>query len=76
MRDLLTAAFSDGELTTLCFDHFRQVYEDFASGMSKGDKILRLLDHCIRHEQIEALLAAVQRANPTQYERFEDQLRS
>jgi hypothetical protein len=52
------------------------VYEDFATGMSKGDKIQRLLDHCIRYEQVEALLAAVQRANPAQYERFEDQLRS
>ena len=76
MRDLLTTAFSDGELTTLCFDHFRQVYEDFATGMSKSDKIQRLLDYCIRHEQVEALLAAVQRANPAQYQRFEDQLRS
>jgi hypothetical protein len=70
------AAFSDEELATLCFDHFRQVYEDFATGMSKGQKIQHLLDYCIRHEQVEALLAAVQKANPVQYRRYEDQLRS
>ncbi len=52
LRELLTAAFSDAELTTLCFDHFHPVYEDFAAGMSKGDKIQRLLDYCIRHEQV------------------------
>jgi hypothetical protein len=75
LRDLLSAAFSDEDLTTLCFDHFRQVYEDFASGMSKGDKIQRLLDHCIRYEQVEALLVAVQKANPAQYRRFESSLR-
>ena len=69
LRDLLTAAFSDGELTTLCFDHFSAVYEDFAAGMSKSDKIQRLLDHCIRYEQVETLLAVVREANPVQYRR-------
>ncbi len=43
--------------------------------MSKGDKILRLLDYCVRHEQVEQLLAVVQKANPVQYRRFEGQLR-
>ena len=51
------------------------MYEDFAAGMSKGDKIQRLLDHCFRYEQVEALLAAVQRANPAQYRQFEGSLR-
>jgi hypothetical protein len=75
LRDLLSAAFNDEELTTLCFDHFRPVYEDFAGGMSKGQKIQRLLDYCIRYEQVEALLAAAQKANPAQYRRFESSLR-
>ena len=64
IRDLLTAAFSDEELTTLCFDHFRPVYEDFAGGMSKGQKIQRLLDHCERQGQIDPLLVLVQKRNP------------
>jgi hypothetical protein len=76
VRQLLTDAFSDEELTTLCFDRFHQVYEDFASGMSKSDKVLRLLDYCIRREQVEVLLVAVQQANPAQYRRFEGQLRN
>jgi hypothetical protein len=76
LRDLLTAAFSDGELTTLCFDHFSAVYEDFAAGMSKSDKIQRLLSHCVRHEQVETLLIVVREANPVQYRRYEGQLRS
>jgi hypothetical protein len=70
IRDLLTAAFSDEELTTLCFDHFRPVYEDFASGMSKGQKIQRLLDHCARQGQIDPLLVLVQKRNPAQYARL------
>jgi hypothetical protein len=76
IRQLLGDAFNDEELTTLCFDHFPAVYEAFGSGMSKDDKILRLLDYCVRREQVEALLAAVQTANPAQYRRYADRLRS
>lgn len=75
VRDLLTAAFDDEELTTLCFDHFRPVYEDFSVGMSKKLKIQRLLDHCDRQGQIEELLALVQKHNPAQYARFLPSLR-
>jgi hypothetical protein len=76
IRDLLTASFSDEELTTLCFDHFRPVYEDFASGMSKGQKIQRLLDHCERQGQIDPLLVLVQKRNPAQYARFKSSLKA
>jgi hypothetical protein len=75
IRQLLNAAFSDGELTTLCFDHFHPVYDDFSSGMSKRDKIQRLLDHCLRHAQVESMLAQVRQRNPVQYARFARQLK-
>jgi len=75
IRRLLTAAFDDEELTTLCFDHFRPVYEDLSSGMSKGEKVQRLLDYCVRHGQLEELLEHVRERNSVQYARFRDQLR-
>jgi len=75
VRELLSAAFNDQEVTTLCFDHFRVVYEDFSSGMSKGDKIQRLLDHCERHDQVAQLVALVRDANPAQYARFAARLK-
>ncbi len=74
IRELLVNAFSDEELTTLCYDHFRMVYEEFAAGMSKSQKIQRLLDYCVRHEQLECLLAVVKKQNPFQYLRFESRL--
>ena len=67
MRQLLSAAFDDAELTTLCFDHFRPVYENFATGMSKGQKIQQLLDYCERHDLLDQLLALVEQYNPAQY---------
>jgi hypothetical protein len=75
VRQLLSAAFDDEELTTLCFDHFPPVYEDFAAGMSKGQKIQRLLDYCVRHDQLEALLRQVEARNPAQYARFASRVR-
>ena len=64
MRELLSAAFSDEEITTLCFDHFRAVYEDFSVGMSKSAKIQRLVEYCDRHNQMGALANQVQARNP------------
>jgi len=75
IRQLLTAAFDDEELTTLCFDYFPPVYQDFGSGMSKGQKTQRLLDYCERHDQLETLLGQVKERNPAQYARFAPALR-
>lgn len=74
IRDLVSAAFSDGELTTLCFDHFHTVYEEFGTGMAKGQKIQLLLDHCVRHGRLDELVQRVKERNPAQYARFEDRL--
>ena len=38
IRQFLAESFNDEELSTLCFDYFRDVYDDFASGMTKGQK--------------------------------------
>ena len=75
IRDLLITALNDEDLTTLCFDHFRPVYEDLSTGMSTGQKIQRLLDYCARHGYLEELVEHVQERNPVQYAHFRDQLR-
>jgi outer membrane protein assembly factor BamB len=75
VRDLLTAAFSDQEIQTLCFDYFYEVYQNLSGGMGKGEKIQRLLDYCQRHDRIEDLVTIVQEENPAQYARFEAELR-
>jgi hypothetical protein len=70
MRHFLTNAFSDEEITTLCFDHFRAVYDNFSSGMSKGQKIQQLLEHCERRETWPVLLSVLQRDRPQQFAQF------
>ena len=70
------AAFSDEELTTFCYDNFRPVYEEFATGMSRTQKVQRLVETCERRGEMAELLARVERANPYQYNRFRDRLRN
>jgi hypothetical protein len=76
IRNLLTAALDDGELTDLCFYHFPRVYEKYAEGMTKNRKVRILLEHCFRHNQVEELMGLIQEHNPTQYSRFEEQLKT
>ncbi|MBN1889891.1 MAG: metallophosphoesterase [Thermoflexales bacterium] len=76
VRELLSAAFSDGDVVTLAFDRFRAVYEDISGGMGKSDKIRRLVDWCERHGSLETLLAEVKQRNPHQYARYAARVKS
>ena len=67
IRQYLTNAYSDEELTTLCFDYFRDVYDSFAAGMTKTQKIQLLLDHCQRREVMPDLRTDLERDRPDQY---------
>jgi formylglycine-generating enzyme required for sulfatase activity len=67
IRQYLTSAYSDEELTTICWDYFRNVSNNFAEGMTKGQKIQLLLDHCQRRDLMPNLLAALERDRPDQY---------
>jgi len=67
IRQYLTSSYSDEELITLCADYFRDVYDNFAVGMTKTAKIQLLLDHCQRRDLMTNLLAALERDRPDQY---------
>jgi hypothetical protein len=68
IRKFLTELFNDEELTSLCYDYFRDVYLDFALGMSKGQKIQRLIERCDHREAIPNLLAAMAAERAAQYD--------
>ena len=71
---LLNDAFSSGEIKTLAFDRFHEVYGDFAPGMTKRQMILAVVDSAQRHGRIPDLLDYVKIANPYQYNRYAPQL--
>jgi hypothetical protein len=74
VRELLMATFSDEELMAFCFDNFRPVYEEFATGMSRTQKVQMFVAYCERRGEMAGLLARAKSANPYQYTRFEDRL--
>lgn len=67
LRRFLTEAFSDEELKTLCFDYFRDVYDDFAAGMTKGQMIQLLIERCDRRGALASLEAALRGDRSDQY---------
>ncbi|MCB0163560.1 MAG: toll/interleukin-1 receptor domain-containing protein [Anaerolineae bacterium] len=70
IRKLLQNALSDEEFTSLCFDYFRSVYDQFSAGMSRLQKTQRLLEYCERQGKFNELLAYVREYNPGQVEKF------
>lgn len=74
VRNLLNDAFSSGEIQTLAFDRFYEVYADFAAGMSKSQMIKTVVEYAHNNGRIRDLLDYVKKANPYQYERYAPQL--
>ncbi len=75
LRELLSVAYDDEGLTSLCFDYFHTVYDAFSVGMGKRQKIQRLLEYCVRHDQVEELLSLAKKHNQAQYAQYENRLR-
>ena len=67
IRRFLVDTFSDEDLKTLCFDYFRDVYDDFTTGMTKGQMIQLLIERCVRREALANLEAALRAERPDQY---------
>ncbi len=67
IRRFLIDTFNDDELTTLCFDHFPEVFQEFAAGMTLGRKALQLVDYCRRRERVAELLDILRRERPESF---------
>ena len=74
LRDLISAALSEDEFTALAFDHFRPVYDQFAAGQTRNQRVQLLLDHAVRNEQMARLAALIQEINPARYREFAGRL--
>jgi hypothetical protein len=74
IRELISAAFNDEELTTFCSDHFRGVYENFAAGQTRAGRAQQLIDFAKRNGQLDTLLDEIAKANPYQFGLFADKV--
>ncbi|MEU7239699.1 effector-associated domain EAD1-containing protein [Streptomyces sparsogenes] len=76
VRRLVAEALDDDELTALCLDHFPAVYGQFAQGMSKSQKTIRLIEYCARRDRLPDLVRRVGEVNPVRHREFTDRLES
>jgi hypothetical protein len=67
IRKFMIKYFNDEELNTLAFDYFCDVYDDFTQGMSKGQKVRSLIDHCSHRNRLPSLMSALERERPKLY---------
>ena len=74
VRKLLNDAFSSGEIQTLAFDRFHEVYDDFAAGMTKRQMIEAVVENAHKNGRIPDLLDYVKKENAYQYNRYASQL--
>jgi formylglycine-generating enzyme required for sulfatase activity len=74
IRELLIEALDDEQFTAFCYDHFREVYQRFTLGMTRGQKAQLLLQHCDRHNCLPDLLRHVEAANPEKYAEYAGRL--
>ena len=69
LRRFLIETFSDEELKTLCFDYFRDVYDNFTTGMTKTRMIQITIERCVRRDALANLEAALRIERREQYEK-------
>ncbi len=70
IQKLLVNALDDTELNQLCMFYFEDVYNSFADGQSKTQKIMKLLDYCKRNMKFQYLLDNVYEQNTSLFELY------
>jgi DNA uptake protein ComE-like DNA-binding protein len=70
IRRFLIETYNDDELTDLCFDHFPEVFQNFAGDTTLSRKALQLVDYCRRRERVPELLAILRRERPDTFRKF------
>ena len=68
IRNLLMSAFSDIKFVHFCYDYYREVHNQFASGTGFDEKVQRLIEYCETRGLFDTLLSQVKGVSPRQYE--------
>ena len=59
LRQHINARFNDEDLQIFCYDHFREVYESFTIGQTKGERVQALIEHAERRGELGRLAMLV-----------------
>ena len=75
LREMLDEAYSVGEINTLAFDLFPQVYRNFADATPRASRIEQLVLRAKQRGRIADLIAYTQKHNPHQYAIYASRLK-
>lgn len=67
IHKLLNNGFTTDQLTNLCYDQFKPVYNQLTTEMTKNELILQLIQHIKQEKQADTLLSWLARLNPERY---------
>jgi len=70
IQKLLMGAFDDAGFNQFCMFYFDDIYNSFADGQGKNQKVMKLLDYCKRFLKFQYLLDNVQDTNQAQFEMY------
>jgi len=65
--ELINNSFDDDMLQTFCMSYFYEVFNDFANGQTKSQRIRMLIIYCKKHFKTKELLEKIKEENPVQY---------
>lgn len=74
IREMVLAALSAEEIDQLIFDHFREVNDRLSDSMTQSQRVQELLSYLTRTGRIHEIIDHVERINPFQYKRFQENL--
>ena len=68
LRQFITQYFSDLELDELCFDYYPDLLNQFATGMTKSQKVIALISYCERRGLSDHLLVTLGKLRSAAYQ--------
>lgn len=71
-RQFVLAALTEDQLGDIVFDHFRPVFGQWSAGMSRSDKVRRLVEYADLQGTLGLLVNITRASNPTMYLRYTD----
>ena len=71
IRELVNNSLTNNQLKNLCFDYFKEVYEE---NQHRDELIREMVDYANRQYKIDQLLKEIKRINPAQYSVHENGL--
>jgi Effector-associated domain 7/NB-ARC domain len=71
IRQLIEDALSDEDLSNLCYEHFRKIYNKFTDKQTKDQRILLLAEYAERQLEVPKLLMKIEQINPNVYAKFQ-----